>query len=84
MVARGSVTIKQLHANTGERVRQAGRSRTPTPVTDRGKVVAVLIAPELLPAKQRERTLLPEYAELLAQAGSGDVLKDLDTVRGNR
>jgi hypothetical protein len=84
MADRGSITIKQLHTNTGQRVRQAGRSRTPTPVTDRGKVVAVLIAPELLPAKRRIRTLLPEYAKLLAKPGSGEVLKDLDAVRGDR
>jgi antitoxin (DNA-binding transcriptional repressor) of toxin-antitoxin stability system len=81
---KGSITIKQLHAKTGEHVRRAGQSRTPVPVTDRGKLVAVLVAPYLLPAKRRRRTLLPEYAKFLANARSSDVLKDLDAVRADR
>ena len=79
-----SLTIKELHAKTGEHVRAAGRSRTPVPVTDRGRLVAVLVSPELLPKKRRSRTLIREYAALLAKSQSGNVLEDLDAVRGER
>jgi hypothetical protein len=84
MANKGAITIKQLHAKTGEEVRRAGQSRTPVSVTDRGKVVAILAAPYLLPARRRHRTLLPEYQKLLAKRPKGDVLKDLDAVRGDR
>jgi antitoxin (DNA-binding transcriptional repressor) of toxin-antitoxin stability system len=84
MAGRGAISIKQLHAKTGEEVRRVGRSRTPVSVTDRGKVVAILVAPHLLPAKRRRRTLLPEYEKLLAKRPAGDVLSDLDAVRGDR
>jgi len=47
MVKKSSITIKELHARTGEYVRRAGRSRTPLAVTDRGKVVAALVPPNL-------------------------------------
>ena len=49
MIKKGSITIKELHAQTGEHVRRAGRGRSPLPVTDRGKVVAALVPPTLLP-----------------------------------
>lgn len=60
------------------------RPRVPVPVTDRGKLVAVLAAPHLMVHRPRRRTLLPEYAALLSQAAAGDVLDDLDAVRGDR
>ncbi|MEO6245655.1 MAG: hypothetical protein ABIQ12_09475 [Opitutaceae bacterium] len=82
MKAIGSITIKQLHARTGPHVRRAARS--PVKVTDRGKLVAVLAGPHLLTTKRRARTLLPEYAALLAKPPSDDVLADLDAVRGDR
>jgi prevent-host-death family protein len=81
---KASLTIKELHAKTGEHVRAAGRSRRPVPVTDRGKLVAVLVSAELLPKKRRSRTLIREYAALLAKSQSGDVLEDLDAIRGER
>jgi antitoxin (DNA-binding transcriptional repressor) of toxin-antitoxin stability system len=84
MPTKGSITIKQLHAKTGEEVRRAGRSRDPLVITDRGKVVALLVAPQLLPPRRRQRTLLPEYAKLLAKPWKGDVLADLDAIRGGR
>ena len=84
MRKRGSITIKELHAQTGEHVRRAGRGRLPVPVTDRGKVVAALGPPNLLPSGRRRRTVLPEYAALLARRKSNDVLRDLDAVRGDR
>jgi len=79
-----TITIKELHAKTGEEVRKAGKSRKPTAVTDHGKLVAVLAAPHLYRSTARRRTLLPEYAALLSKAGTGSVLEDLDAVRGDR
>ena len=84
MRKQGSITIKELHAQTGEHVRRAGRGRSPVPVTDRGKVVAALVPPNLLPSGRRRRTVLPEYAALLARRTSNDILSDLDAVRGDR
>lgn len=80
-----ALTIKELHAKTGEHVRAAGKSPIPVPVTDRGKLVAVLVSAQLLPKKRRpRRTLIREYATLLAKQKSNDVLEDLDSVRGER
>jgi prevent-host-death family protein len=83
-MAKSSISIKELHAKTGELVRRASRSRTPVPVTDRGKLVAALIPVQLLPKKRRNRTLIPEYAALLAKSRSDDVLEDLDATRIDR
>jgi prevent-host-death family protein len=80
----GSITIKELHTKTGEYVRRAGRSRVPIYVTDRGKLVAVLVSPAMLPERRRHRTLIPEYAALLARSRSADVLEDLNAIRSDR
>ncbi|MEJ0000946.1 MAG: hypothetical protein WDO13_18310 [Verrucomicrobiota bacterium] len=53
-------------------------------VTDHGKPVAVLANPALLKPKKRKRTLLPEYRALMAQAPKGDLMDDLNAVRGER
>lgn len=79
-----TITIKQLHAKTGEQVRRAGKSRRPVAVTDHGKLVAVLVAPHLYRSKLRTRTVLPEYAQLLLKSPSANVLDDLNAVRGDR
>ncbi|MBX3733861.1 MAG: hypothetical protein KF791_14865 [Verrucomicrobiae bacterium] len=79
-----SITIKELHASTGEHVRRIGASRSPVFVTDRGKPVAVLANPALLKPKRRRRTLLPEYEALMARPPGDDVLDDLNAVRGDR
>jgi antitoxin (DNA-binding transcriptional repressor) of toxin-antitoxin stability system len=79
-----SITIKELHATTGDCVRRAGASRAPVVVTDRGQAVAVLANPALLKPRHRRRTLLPEYAAMMARTQSNDVLEDLDAVRGDR
>lgn len=79
-----SITIKELHATTGEHVRRIGASRSPVFVTDRGQPVAVLASPSLLKPKRRQRTLLPEYEALMAQPPGDDVLDDLNAVRGDR
>jgi PHD/YefM family antitoxin component YafN of YafNO toxin-antitoxin module len=78
------ISIKELHAKTGEEVRKAGKSRTPVGVTDHGKLVAVLASPHLYRPTSRRRVLLREYAALLTKAGADDVLEDLDAVRGDR
>lgn len=76
------ITIKELHDRTGAHVRRAEKS--PVEVTDRGRLVAVLVGPGALAPKSRKRTLLPEYAALLKKRASGSVLADLDAVRGER
>jgi prevent-host-death family protein len=78
------ITIKELHATTGEQVRRAGTSRGPVVVTDRGRPVAVLANPSLLKPRSRRRTLLPEFVTLMARSPGNDVHDDLDTVRGDR
>jgi prevent-host-death family protein len=79
-----SISIKQLHATTGEHVRRAARSKVPIEVTDRGKPVAVLGNVALVPRRRRNRTLLREYKALLSSKTAGSVLADLDAVRGDR
>ncbi len=78
------VTIKQLHATTGDYVRRAARSRSPIIVTDRGEAIAVLAHPALLRSRRRKRTLLPEFAALMAGVPGHDLSEDLDAVRGDR
>jgi antitoxin (DNA-binding transcriptional repressor) of toxin-antitoxin stability system len=84
MRGRNTINIKQLHDKTGELVRAAGRSRRPIRVTDRGKVVAALVAPGAVAKPRRQRRLLPEYEALLPDAPGPSVLEDLDAVRGER
>lgn len=79
-----SITIKELHATTGEHVRRAGASRIPVLVTDRGQPVAVLANPTQLKPRRRQRTLLPEYERLMAKTPGNDILDDLAAVRGDR
>jgi len=79
-----TITIKELHAKTGEEVRKAGKGRKPVAVTDRGKLVAVLAAPQHFRSSPRRRTLIPEYAALMAKSVGDDVLEDLAAVRGER
>ncbi|BET69334.1 hypothetical protein ASA1KI_42520 [Opitutales bacterium ASA1] len=80
-----SITIKELHATTGEHVRRAGASRTPVLITDRGQPVAVLANPALLKQRRRKRVVLPEYEAMMSRVvESSDVLDDLDAVRGDR
>ncbi len=84
MGKRGSITIKELHAKTGEYVRQAGRARNPLQVTDRGKVVAALVPLNLPAMRRRQRRLLPEYVTFLARRKKSDILGGLDAVRSDR
>jgi antitoxin (DNA-binding transcriptional repressor) of toxin-antitoxin stability system len=79
-----SITIKQLHATTGEHVRRAAASRAPVVVTDRGEAVAVLANPSLLKPRKRTRILLPEFKALMARGQKGNTQEDLDSVRGDR
>ena len=82
MNATASITIKELHARTGPHVRRAAKS--PVKVTDRGKFVAVLVAPHLLTAKRRPRILLPEFQRMMRRKPGTDLAADLDAVRGDR
>jgi PHD/YefM family antitoxin component YafN of YafNO toxin-antitoxin module len=79
-----SITIKELHATTGEHVRRIGASRSPVLVTDHGQPVAVLGSLSLLKSRRRKRTLLPEFQALMARAPGEGVLDDLTAVRGDR
>jgi prevent-host-death family protein len=79
-----TITIKELHATTGDHVRRAGASRSPVIITDRGEEVAVLANPSFLKPRRRKRILLPEFAALMARKPGNDVLEDLDAVRGDR
>jgi PHD/YefM family antitoxin component YafN of YafNO toxin-antitoxin module len=77
-------TIKQLHDDTGPLVRQAGTSKRPIPVTDRGREVAVITNRSLLRPAVRKRTLLPEYEAMMAEAPGNDIQAALDEDRGTR
>jgi prevent-host-death family protein len=78
------ITIKELHATTGEHVRRIGAGRVPVVVTDRGRPVAVLASLSAVKARRRERVLLPEFTAMMARGQRGDALVDLDAVRGDR
>jgi prevent-host-death family protein len=79
-----SITIKELHATTGELVRRAGAARNPIVVTDHGRPVAVLANPAMLARRRRGRVLLPEFAALMKRPPGDDLQADLDAVRGER
>jgi antitoxin (DNA-binding transcriptional repressor) of toxin-antitoxin stability system len=79
-----SITIKELHATTGDHVRRAGRSRVSVVVTDRGQPVAALASLALLRPHRRKRTVLPEYEVLMARQPGHDMIEDLTAVRGDR
>ena len=79
-----SITIKELHATTGDHVRKAGSSRVPVVITDRGRPVAVLANPSLLTPRKRKRTLLPEYEAMMAGPAGNDIQAALDEIRGDR
>lgn len=79
-----TLTIKQLHAKTGDLVRQAGVSRSPITITDRGLPIAVLASASAIKPRSRKRTLLPEYIALMGKTDGNDVLDDLNAVRGDR
>jgi prevent-host-death family protein len=79
-----SITIKELHAKTGDLVRRAGLSRAPVVITDRGQPVAVLANPSLLTPRKRKRTLLPEYVAMMAGPVGNNIQAALDDVRGDR
>ncbi len=79
-----SITIKELHATTGDHVRRAGLSRSPVVITDRGQPVAVLANPSLLTPRKRKRTLLPEYEAMMAGPPGDDIQAALDEIRAER
>jgi prevent-host-death family protein len=78
------ISIKELHATTGDWVRKAGRAQAPLIITDRGSPVAVLANPAFLQPHRRVRVLLPEFEAMMRGPGVGNVQEDLDAVRGDR
>jgi antitoxin (DNA-binding transcriptional repressor) of toxin-antitoxin stability system len=78
------ITIKELHEKTGELVRQAGESRDPVSVTDRGKIVAVLGSPKLIKSKRVKRGLPKQFLAFIKSLPPGNVQEDMDEVRGDR
>jgi antitoxin (DNA-binding transcriptional repressor) of toxin-antitoxin stability system len=77
-----AVTIKELHEKTGELVRQIGEALVPVPVTDRGKVVAVLASPKLVKAGKRLKRGLPaDYLAFVKTLPRTDVMQYLDELR---
>jgi hypothetical protein len=79
-----TITIKQLHATTGEHVRRACKSRRPVVITDRGEAVAVLANPAMLKPQRRTRVILPGYERLMSRRPGTDLQEDLDAIRGDR
>jgi antitoxin (DNA-binding transcriptional repressor) of toxin-antitoxin stability system len=79
MGTKHTVTLKELHAQTGKIVR--GAAQSPVQVTDRGKLVAVITHPANLPVKRKNRRILPAYARFLKETSSTDLLDDLDAIR---
>jgi len=79
-----TLSIKELHAKTGQQVRRASKNRHPITITDRGKSIALLISVDFFQKKVRVRNLLPDYAKFIAKVRSHDVLEDLDAIRGDR
>ena len=84
MRATKSINIKQLHGKTGYFVRLAGASVSPTPITDNGKVVAVLARPSVLPTKRGKRTTFPDYEAMMGEAPANEIQSALDEIRGDR
>jgi antitoxin (DNA-binding transcriptional repressor) of toxin-antitoxin stability system len=78
------ITIKQLHATTGDQVRRASASKSPVFVTDHGETVAAIVNPSLLRPRRRRRSILPEYEALMALPSEEGSAADLDAVRGER
>ena len=79
-----SITIKELHATTGEHVRRAGLARSPIVITDRGRPIAVIANLTRLQRRRRKRTILPEYEALMARKPGHDMIDALTAVRGDR
>jgi hypothetical protein len=76
------ISIKELHEKTGELVREAGEARIPVPVTDRGKIVAVLGSPKLVKAGKRPKRGLPqEYRDFVKTLPRTDVMRYMDEER---
>ena len=78
------LTMKQLHDDTGPSVRRAGASKRPIPITDRGKLVAVLANPALVRSPERKRILLPEYEAMMSAPAADEIQAALDEIRGGR
>lgn len=78
------ITLKELHAKTGELVRRAGNARMPVVITEHGQPIALLGHPSQFKSKRRRRIILPEYEQLMSARPRGDSREDLNAVRGDR
>jgi PHD/YefM family antitoxin component YafN of YafNO toxin-antitoxin module len=84
MQVASTLTIKQLHDDTGALVRRAGASKRPVIVTDRGQEVAVLANRSLLRSVGRKRTILPGYEAMMSGTLGDYIQAALDETRGDR
>lgn len=88
--------IKELHEKTGHYIRLAGKSPTPISITDRGKIVAVISSPDLVPNRRRERRYTKDFQAFFEESGKSQSSKkreslsgedtlqeDLDAIRGD-
>ncbi len=79
-----TITLKELHDQTGDLVRRAAAARKPISITDHGAVVAVLSNPALVRSGSRTRTLLPDFAQLMLKSSPAPTQADLDVIRADR
>ncbi|WP_169809651.1 type II toxin-antitoxin system Phd/YefM family antitoxin [Terrimicrobium sacchariphilum] len=80
-----TISVEELQAHTSDIVRRVVKSSQPIAITDSGEVVAIHTAtPNISHSRSRQRTLLPEYAELMASPPTSDVIADLNATRGDR
>ena len=79
-----SITIKELHATTGEHVRRAGKSLTGVIITDRGQPVAVLANPVLIKSQRVKRAIVPGYEAMMSGPPGDHLQAALEEIRGDR
>jgi len=79
-----TLTIKEIHDNTGPCIMRAGAARRPVAITDCGELVAVLANPSLVQPVSRKRILLPEYEAIMALPTGNSIQAALDEIRGER
>lgn len=79
-----TLSVKELHDDTGRSVRKAAKSKHPIGITDRGELIAVLVNPNLVRSRPRQRVLLPEFEALMSKPVPDDMQPALDEVRGDR
>lgn len=79
-----TLSLKELHDDTGRSVREAAKSKHPIGITDRGELIALLVNPNLVRFRPRQRVLLPEFEALLSRPKHDDMQPAFDEVREDR